>query len=154
MVLNQDFREFVELLNSNQVRYLVIGGYALAVHGHPRYTKDMDIWIAIDADNAARVLNVLHEFGFAQLDLTAQDFLTLGNVIQLGYPPHRIDILTQATGIDFEECFLSKISLDINGLMVHFIDIEHLKQNKFASGRPQDLVDISYLTQSVEKSQI
>lgn len=145
MILNKDFREFIELLNSNQVKYLVVGGYALALHGHPRYTKDMDVWILIHPENVKRVLKALHEFGFSQLDLTEQDFLTPGNVIQLGYPPHRIDILTQATGVIFEECYSSRISLTIDGLTVNFIDIENFKKNKQAVGRLQDLADLESL---------
>jgi len=94
MILNKDFREFIELLNSNHVKYLVVGGYALALHGHPRYTKDMDIWILIHPENAKSVLKALHEFGFSQLALSEQDFLTPGNVIQLGYPPHRYATLS------------------------------------------------------------
>jgi hypothetical protein len=145
MILNKDFREFIELLNSNHVKYLVVGGYALALHGHPRYTKDMDIWILIHPENAKSVLKALHEFGFSQQELSEQDFLTPGNVIQLGYPPHRIDILTQATGVNFEECYTTRISLAIDGLMVNFIDIENFKKNKQAVGRLQDLADLENL---------
>jgi hypothetical protein len=105
----------------------------------------MDIWILIHPENAKNVLKVLHEFGFSQLDLTEQDFLTPGNIIQLGYPPHRIDILTQATGVNFEECYSSRISLTIDGLEVNFIDVENLKKNKQAVGRLQDLADLESL---------
>lgn len=145
MILSQDFREFIELLNSNNVKYMVIGGYALAFHGHPRYTKDIDIWIRTDSDNAKNVIKVLHDFGFSALDLTEDDFLTEGNVIQLGYPPLRIDILTQATGVNFDECFSSKIQTDIDGIVINFIDITGLKKNKKATGRLQDLADIENL---------
>ncbi len=145
MVLNKDFREFIALLNLNKVKYLVVGGYALALHGNPRYTKDMDIWISIHPDNAKNILNTLREFGFSQLDLSEQDFLIPGNVIQLGYPPHRIDILTQATGVDFEECYKTKISLEIDDLSINFIDIKGLKKNKQAVGRLQDLADLEHL---------
>ena len=145
MVLNKDFREFIELLNSNNVRYLVVGGYALAIHGYPRYTKDIDVWIWISKENAKNMVKTLHEFGFSELDLTEKEFLTPGIVIQLGYPPNRIDILTQATGLNFDDCYPSRIELDINGLRVNFIDIDNLKKNKLATGRLQDLADLEHL---------
>jgi hypothetical protein len=90
-VLNQDFKEFIQSLNDNQVRYLVIGGYAVALHGYPRYTKDIDIWIEMSPENATRMLQALEQFGFASMDLQLQDFMTPDQVIQLGYPPSRID---------------------------------------------------------------
>jgi len=124
---------------------MVIGGYALAFHGHPRYTKDIDVWVRIHPDNAKNMMKVLHEFGFAALDLREEDFLTKGNVIQLGYPPLRIDILTQATGVDFDECFASKVQAEIDGIVINFIDIVGLKKNKQATGRLQDLADIESL---------
>ena len=86
-MLTKDFKEFIELLDSNDVKYLVVDGYALAIHGHPRYTKDIDIWVLIDPTNAKRILKSLDDFGFSQLDIKESDFLTPGNVIQLGYPP-------------------------------------------------------------------
>lgn len=144
-MLNKDFKEFVELLNLNNVKYLIVGGYALAVHGHPRYTKDIDIWVLIDPANAKNILKSLKEFGFSKLDLNENDFLTPGNVIQLGYPPNRIDILTQATGVDFQECFSQKLQLEIDGININFIDIKNLKKNKKAVGRLQDLADIERL---------
>jgi len=145
MVLNKDFREFLRLLNANNGRYLVVGGYALAVHGYPRYTKDIDIWIWLDRNNAKNTLKALHDFGFAELALTEADLLTPGIVIQLGYPPSRIDILTQATGVEFDECYESRIELDIDDLKIPFIDIENLKKNKQATGRLQDLADLEKL---------
>ena len=145
MILNPDFREFIELLNSNQVRYLVVGGYAVAFHGHPRYTKDIDIWILVNENNAKKVLKTLDDFGFSSLDLKEEDFLTLGYVIQLGYPPNRIDILTGVTGLDFDLCYSSKMKLDIDGIIVNFIDLDNLKKNKKAVGRFQDLADLENL---------
>lgn len=145
MVLNRDFREFIALLNSHEVRYLVVGGYALAFHGHPRYTKDIDLWLEITPRNAAAVLAALHDFGFAELELTEQDFLESGNVIQLGYPPSRIDLLTQATGLDFSTCYETRVEVDIEGVQVNFVDLENLKKNKRATGRLQDLADLEYL---------
>lgn len=145
MVLSKDFKEFIELLNSNQVKYLIVGGYALAFYGHPRYTKDMDVWVLIDPENAKKVVATLRDFGFSQFGLKEEDFLIPNAIIQLGYPPSRIDILTQATGVDFNECYSKKMSLEIDGLIIDFIDIENLKKNKQATGRLQDLADLEHL---------
>ena len=125
---------------------MVVGGYALALHGHPRYTKDIDIWINPQKDNAKKILRVLDEFGFSDLELYENDFLVSGNVIQLGYPPNRIDLLTQATGINFNECYEKRIKVDIDNVSINFLDIENLKKNKQAVGRLQDLADIEKLS--------
>jgi hypothetical protein len=145
MVLNPDFKEFVESLNNNQVRYLIIGGYAVALHGHPRYTKDLDVWIACDETNAANVVQALDHFGFASLDLQATDFLEPNQVIQLGNPPNRIDLLMSIPGVDFETCYQSRVSISIDGVPVNFIDLDNLKRNKKASGRAGDLADLENL---------
>jgi predicted nucleotidyltransferase len=145
MELNQDFREFFESLNRNEVRYLIVGGYAVGYHGHPRYTKDIDVWIESNSENAARLIQSLAEFGFSSLGLEAEDFLRPGYTIQLGMPPNRIDLLTSVQALDFETCFASKVEVEIGGLTVHFIDLDHLKQNKRAVGRFQDLADLEHL---------
>jgi predicted nucleotidyltransferase len=144
-VLNQDFKEFVQSLNDNGVRYLVVGGYAVAFHGHPRYTKDMDIWIANDPENAENILKALEQFGFGGLGLTKEDFLEPGQIIQLGYPPSRIDILSSVSGVNFAECYALRVKADVRGIPVNFIDLDSLKKNKQASGRHQDLADIENL---------
>jgi predicted nucleotidyltransferase len=144
-VLNQDFKEFIQSLNDNQVRYLVIGGYAVALHGYPRYTKDIDIWIEMSPENATRMLQALEQFGFASLDLQPQDFMTPDQVIQLGYPPSRIDLLTTPDGVNFATCYAAKIETNIDGVLVNFIDLDNLKINKKASGRLQDLADLENL---------
>lgn len=145
MVLNQDFREFIELLNAHNVSYLIVGGYAVAFHGHPRYTKDLDIWILLDTVNANKLLNVLEDFGFGSLELTVDDFLNPEQVVQLGYPPNRIDILTGLSGVDFEQCYSKKVVVDIDGIKINFIDLDDLKKNKKATGRYQDLADLEQL---------
>ena len=145
-MLSQDFKEFVELLNKNNVKYLIIGGYAVALHGYPRYTKDMDIWIQSSHENALHLLEALNEFGFGSLDLRVDDFIVPNRIVQLGYPPNRIDLLTSAEGLDFEECYPSRQSTVINGIQIHFIDLENLKKNKRATGRSQDLADVENLT--------
>ena len=144
-MLNQDFKEFIQSLNANNVRYLVIGGYAVAFHGHPRYTKDLDVWVDPIPDNAARVIKALEQFGFASLGLKAEDFLAPDQVIQLGLPPNRIDILTSAEGVDFDTCYASRAQVVIGGVPANFIDLENLKKNKRAAGRLQDLADLENL---------
>lgn len=146
MVLNQDFKEFIQLLNEHDVRYLIIGGYAVAFHGHPRYTKDLDIWIEPDQENAGKLLRALAQFGFASLGLTEADFLEPDQIIQLGYPPNRIDLLTTLPGVEFSRCYAAKVITTIDDTPMNFINLEDLKQNKEASGRLQDLADLENLT--------
>ena len=145
-MFNQDFKEFIQSLNDKKVRYLVIGGYAVAFHGYPRYTKDMDIWIEMSAENADRILAALVEFGFGSLEITSEDFLTSNQVIQLGYPPNRIDLITTPDGVDFSTCYDAKNEVEISGIIVPFIDLANLKINKLASGRLQDLADLENLS--------
>lgn len=144
-MLNQDFKEFIQSLNDNLVRYLVVGGYAVAFHGHPRYTKDIDIWIEMSPENAVSVVKALEQFGFGSLGLQETDFLIPGQVIQLGQPPNRIDLLCTVSGVDFSACYESRITVEIDGALVSFIDLENLKKNKAASGRHQDLADLENL---------
>jgi predicted nucleotidyltransferase len=147
-VLNQDFKEFIQSFNDSDVRYLVIGGYAVALHGYPRYTKDLDVWIELSAENAARVIRALAQFGFGSLGLQAQDLLVPDQVIQLGYAPNRIDLITTAPGVDFETCYTSRVEVEIEGVAVNFIDLENLRRNKQAAGRLQDLADLENLQQT------
>ena len=145
MVLNPDFREFVASLNDRKVRYLVVGGYAVAFHGHPRYTKDLDVWINRDVGNAERLLLALTDFGFGAVGLTAKDFLEPDQVVQLGYPPNRIDLITKLAGVDFDTCYPHRETLNVEGIPIAFIDLKHLRQNKRAVGRYQDLADLDNL---------
>lgn len=145
-MLSQDFKEFVQSLNDNSVRYLVIGGYAVAFHGHPRYTKDLDVWIELSEENARRMVTALEHFGFASLGLQEKDFLDPNQVIQLGYPPNRIDVLTELVGVDFEKCYAQKVSTTIDDVQINFIDLKNLKANKKAVGRLQDLADLEKLS--------
>jgi hypothetical protein len=145
MVIDKNFKEFIKLLNKNEVRYLIVGGYAVALHGHPRYTKDLDIWIWINETNVKKLIQTLKEFGFSALGFNSKDFLTPGNIVQLGYPPNRIDLLTSVDGVDFESCYESRIEVEIEDIAAKFIDLENLKKNKKASGRHQDLADIENL---------
>jgi hypothetical protein len=144
-MFSQDFKEFIESLNANHVRYLVVGGYAVALHGHPRYTKDLDIWVECNNQNAQALMQALSQFGMGSLGLSEQDFLVPDQVVQLGYPPNRIDILVSISGVEFSECFPKRVEVFLDGVMVNFIDLEHLKLNKKASGRMQDLADLENL---------
>lgn len=146
MNLSQDFKEFIELLNANHVKYLIIGGYAVSFHGYPRYTKDLDFWIWLNPENATRMIKALSEFGFGNLGLTEADFLVTDNVIQLGYPPNRIDMLTDLEDLDFNVCYEKRIEIIQNGISICFLDKESLIQHKRFVGRLQDLADIEKLT--------
>ena len=146
LMFNQDFKEFIQSLNDNQVRYLVVGGYAVALHGYPRYTQDIDIWIELSLENASRMVSALEQFGFGTLGLREQDFLEADTIIQLGYTPRRIDLLTTLTGVDFDQCYMVRIVVDMDGVPVNFIDMENLKKNKRATGRAQDTADIENLS--------
>jgi hypothetical protein len=145
-MISKDFREFIELLNAAEVRYLVVGGYAVAVHGYPRYTKDLDIWIEGSPNNADKVTQALHQFGFGALDIRTEDLIEKDQVIQLGYPPNRIDLLTSLEGVSFNDCYGARTTVRIEGVEIAFIDIENLKKNKAATGRAQDLADLEHLS--------
>ena len=140
-MLSKDFREFIVLLNKHSVKYLVVGGYAVAIHGYPRYTKDLDVWIALSEENADKILKTLDDFGFGKLKLTSEDFTEPDQVIQLGFPPNQIDIITSLTGVDFDSCYGDRIVVNIDGIDIEFIDRENLRRNKLAIGRARDLAD-------------
>ena len=144
-VVNQDFKEFIESLNDSGVHYLVVGGYAVAFHGYPRYTKDMDIWVEMTTENGSRLLKALDQFGFGSLGVKESDFTLPDQMLQLGRPPGRIDILTTLPGVEFSECYPSRTTVEVDGVLVNFIDLENLKKNKRATGRHQDLADLENL---------
>lgn len=145
-MFSQDFKEFVELLINHKAEYLIVGGYAVGVHGHPRYTGDLDIWLNPTQENANRILACVNEFGFASFGLKQDDFTKEGNIVQLGYPPLRIDLLTQIDGVTFSECYQNKIQVEIEGLLVNFIGYNDLIKNKKESGRLRDLDDLNNLS--------
>jgi hypothetical protein len=144
-MISGEFRDFVKLLNENRVKYLVVGGYAVAFHGYPRYTKDFDVWIQPSPENANNLLAALDRFGFGSLGLKTEDFLEEDQIIQLGFPPNRIDILTSLKNLAFNDCYEARNSACIQGLQINFIDIENLKKNKRNTGRTQDLADAENL---------
>ena len=145
MILSPDFRDFIGSLNDSGVHYLVVGGYAVALHGHPRYTKDIDVWIERSEANAARIVQALEAFGFGSLGLSVEDFLVEDQIIQLGYPPNRIDILTTLPGVEFDVCYASRVEVTADELTVPFIALDDLRKTKRASGRLQDLADLENL---------
>lgn len=147
-MLSQDFKEFVELLNKKEVDYLIVGGYAVGIHGYPRYTGDLDIWINATRQNARKMVAVLTEFGFDSFGLTEEDFTKLGNVIQMGYPPFRIDILTTIDGVRFKDCYKNKIVVLHDEITLDVIGIEDLRRNKKVSGRLKDIDDLENLKDS------
>ena len=142
MQIPEDWRAFIESLNSNGVEYLVVGAVALAYHGFPRYTGDLDILVRSSPENAARLERVLAQFGFASLGLSAADFVNSYKVVQLGRAPNRVDLLPSITGVSFEEAWAAKIQGELGGVQVNFIGLEALIQNKRSTGRPQDRADI------------
>lgn len=145
MSLQKDLREFIESLRAQGVEYVIVGGFALAFHGYPRYTGDLDILVRCSPENAARLERALREFGFASAGLSAQDFLAAGQVIQLGRPPNRIDVLTALTGVEFEEVWAGRVLSELDGVPVAFIGREAFIKNKRATGRTQDRADLEAL---------
>ena len=145
MRLDPDFREFIECCVAREVRFLIVGGYAVAAHGHPRFTKDLDVWVWMDPGNAGQLVAALSDFGFGSLGLSETDFAEAGTVVQLGYTPKRIDLLTSIDGVEFEDCFAGRVTIDIDGVEVPFINVDHLIVNKRATGCPQDLADVAAL---------
>lgn len=143
--LPPDFKEFLKLLNAHKVEYLLIGGYAVSYHGYPRATVDMDIWISMNPDNANKMVAVLKEFGFDSPDLSPEMFLREWQIIRLGVPPVRVELNTTISGVDFNECYAERVTDILDGVEVNLIKLKHLKANKKASGRHQDLADLENL---------
>jgi predicted nucleotidyltransferase len=145
MKLDRDLREFIELLNARDVRYVIVGAFALAYHGRPRYTGDIDFFVESSAQNAKRLTAVLEQFGFANIGVGEEDFTGSDQVIQLGVEPHRMDLMTSISAVEFEEAWNTREYGNLDGLEVPFISRELLKRNKAAVGRKQDLADLDYL---------
>ncbi len=133
------------MLNAQGVEYLLVGGYAVSYHGYPRTTGDMDIWISMDSENADKVVAVLQEFGFAVPELSRDLFLRADQIVRMGTPPFRLEIFTTIPGVEFAECFSERVATQVDGVEVNLIDLEHLKVNKIASGRPKDIDDLQNL---------
>jgi hypothetical protein len=145
MEIQEDFREFLVLLNAHEVRFMIVGGYALAFHGAPRFTGDIDVFVKPDQENAKRIIKTLAEFGFSSLNLTIKDLQDQDNVIQLGLPPVRIDIITSISGVTWEEASGSKEPGLFGDVPVYYIGRKQFITNKRATGRKKDLADIEAL---------
>lgn len=145
MRLSPDFNAFIDVCKRHGVRFLIVGGYALAAHGHARTTKDLDVFIEPTPQNAAVLMEALTEFGFGGIGLEASDFSKPGTVIQLGYPPVRIDLLTALDGVSFADAYEHHIEAPVDGRPVPFIGRDQLISNKQATGRLQDLADVERL---------
>jgi len=145
MEVQKDFREFLELLNEHEVKFIIVGGYALAFHGAPRFTGDIDVFVKSDHENAKRILNALADFGFSSLDITIDDFQDQNKVIQLGLPPVRIDLITSISGVTWEEADASKEPGLFGDVSVSYIGKKQFIFNKRASGRKKDLADLESL---------
>jgi hypothetical protein len=140
--LAPDFKEFLRLLNSRKVEYLLIGGYAVGYYGYPRPTGDMDIWIAMSPANAERVVVALEEFGFS---CPVELLMEKNKVVRMGVPPFRIEILTTIDGVDFSQCYADRLQVFLDGVEASLIGLPQLKLNKKASGRSKDITDLENL---------
>ena len=145
MGLSKDWREFLELLNSRGVDYVIVRAHSLALYGRPRYTGDLDVLIRPTPENARIVLSILNDFGFAECGFKAPDFLQPEQLIQLGRAPTRIDLLTSISGVSNEEVFATKVPAELDGISVFLLAKDALVRNKRAVGRPQDLADLDTL---------
>lgn len=145
--LPPDFKEFLALLNSEKIEYLVVGGYAVSYHGYPRPTGDLDVWIAIDPVNAAKLVAALTKFGFGAAGATMDMFLTPGQVVRMGVPPVRIEVLSSVSGVEFASCRARRVDTVIDGIPVSVINRQDLIANKRAAGRDKDLNDLKHLEQ-------
>jgi hypothetical protein len=143
--MNRDFLELLHAFLAAEVRFLVVGAYAVAVHGHPRATGDLDVWVDASVENATRVYSALQAFGAPLHELRKEELERPGIVFQMGLPPARIDILTSLSGLVFEEAWASHISETVSDMRIPFIGREGLIKNKLATGRPQDLADVAAL---------
>ena len=143
--LPNDFKEFLKLLRAHGVKYLLIGGYAVGVHGRPRFTNDLDVWVAVAPVNAKRVVEALSEFGFEDPGLSVDLFLQPDSIVRMGNEPVRIEIATAISGVEFDECYRERVETELDGVPVSVINLHHLRINKLASGRSKDLADLESL---------
>jgi hypothetical protein len=145
MEVQKDFRDLLELLNAHKVEYMVVGAYALAFHGAPRYTGDMDIFVKPDPENAQHMMAALNDFGFSSVELSATDFEVEDKVVQLGFPPVRVDLVTSLTGVSWEEAASGRIEGIYGDIPVYYIGRGQFVSNKRTLGRKKDLADLEAL---------
>ena len=150
MEIERDFKELLELLNSHRVEYLLVGAYALAFHGAPRFTGDLDVFVKPDSANSRRLIAALTDFGFGSVGLSAEDFEKPDQVVQLGVPPVRIDLITGISGVSWDEAVDGSVNAELDGLPVRFIGRNHFVINKRAAGRKKDLADLEALGEESE----
>jgi hypothetical protein len=143
--IDNDFLDFLRLLTVHKVRYVIIGGYAVALYGYVRYTGDFDIFVETSKSNAKKLVRVFKDFGYDVSNLSEELFLKEGKLIRIGRPPNRLEVLTRISGVTFEECYLNRVVCRAEGLDVNFVSRDLLIRNKKASGRPKDLVDVEHL---------
>jgi hypothetical protein len=145
MQLSSDYKEFLKLLNEHEVEYLLIGGYAVGYYGYPRYTGDMDFWIAVNPANAKRMVEVMRAFGFDSPELTPELFQDEKLILRMGVEPYRLEVMTRIDGVEFSDCYSRRVIAEIDGVKVNLISLGDLKRNKQASRRLKDLADLENL---------
>ena len=143
--LHPDFKDFLKLLTSYNVRYLLVGGYAVGYHGYPRATGDMDIWIEMSESNSINVASAFRDFGMPDEAISKDLFLEKNKVIRIGVPPVRLEVITSASGVDFNDCYANREVVEIDGIPINLISLQDLKKNKRASGRHKDMEDMEHL---------
>ena len=144
-MLNPDFKDMLSCLKDERVDFLIVGAYALAAHGFPRATGDLDIWVSNDPENAQRIMRALSKFGAPANDLSSQDFSSTDLVVQFGVEPCRIDLLTGISGVEFEEAWQKRVTIELDSLEIPILSKEDLLTNKLAAGRDKDQGDIIWL---------
>jgi predicted nucleotidyltransferase len=149
--LPRDFRDFLRLLNENEIKYVVIGGYAVAYHGYVRYTGDLDVFVEFSKDNAQKLVTAFREFGFASARVSPALFLKKGKIIRMGSEPMRLEVLNEIDGVSFNECFEHRRVTKLANLKINFIDLPRLLKNKRASGRLKDLGDVEALLRKTKR---
>jgi hypothetical protein len=149
IILNPDFKDFIQLLNSNEANYLLVGGYAVALHGYVRYTSDMDIWISTKPENVVNVVEALKAFGLPASEELLSILQKEKRVIGMGIPPYKIEVITSIDGVLFEECYKNRLTVEIEGLLINYLSLPDLIKNKQASGRHKDLNDLEHLIRDV-----
>jgi hypothetical protein len=151
-MFQQDFLELLKLLNEEKVEYLIVGGYAVAAHGHPRFTRDLDIWVNPTIQNGKKIVSALDKFGFHSLGLKPTDFVEPDTAIQLGYPPVRVIFVTELDGLVFKESYPRRAERVEQNCPVYFIDLRSLITSKKLTGRPQDLEDAEFLSHMLDEN--
>jgi hypothetical protein len=150
--MHSDFKDLLSALNAFRVEYLVIGGFAYSFHAEPRYTKDLDVWIRADSDNASRVFKALKLFGAPLLEMSADDFAHEGFFYQIGVPPIRVDVLMSVSGVSFADAWNRRVAADMDGIPTNILSRDDLIASKLAAGRPQDLVDVKVLRHKLKST--